>query len=204
MFDLMLVDRTKSLGREAISYRLDTALDDAFSRILRPVWLEGKISITSVFASRMVLDILNICKDGQKFHADMLAMHSYAYSSFGFSQQNDTVQIDEFKWLHEATALIEDSYNILDKIKTHPISKLKMAKLEADRMFPQFSNPPGSGQRLGAEQFDFLKPSQDLDFSVTHSPVLCSSATLKLALKYHTAGISLANQHLSIFFCAHL
>lgn len=57
---------------------------------------------------------------------------------------------------------------------------------------------------LQSVQLNFIRPSLELDFAVTHNLSHSGSRTLKLLILYHKAGLSLANYHMSIFGVAHL
>jgi hypothetical protein len=51
---------------------------------------------------------------------------------------------------------------------------------------------------------DFIRPNDADNFALTHNPMYAGSAMLKIVLDAQTAGLSLANWHLSIFVVAHL
>lgn len=53
-------------GRATLYHRIERWQDDIFSCLIEKVWKEGIVTVQTVFAARVLLDILQVC--GESFH----------------------------------------------------------------------------------------------------------------------------------------
>ncbi|KAI0891925.1 hypothetical protein F4806DRAFT_500504 [Annulohypoxylon nitens] len=199
---------------------------DIFLESFQPMWLQSKLSATTVIAARILLDIIDICKELPRFQKLITYTRLYTSESLehtehvegkkrfdnlaGWNDHNATVSPILLMNNHTKVSPFSVTKSFVQQIGVDPpkrswkdiCDELRCTFREALRDHPGLREE--SIIALQSVQLSFIRPSLELDFAVTHNLSHSGSRTLKLLMLYHKAGLSLANYHMSIFGVAHL
>ncbi|KAI1413630.1 hypothetical protein F5Y13DRAFT_198447 [Hypoxylon sp. FL1857] len=225
LIDLQLPDKARAHAHnEADILLLEPIARDIFLRTLQPVWLEGKLSVTAVFAAQMLLDILDVCSDLPKFSRQLTCANAHVSKplDFGFEAGAKLEFGGELCWPTSGDEIVFTIYKITQSIQMPVLPSIKSQMLRIHQT-PEFSGRENTLPKLegnmerSLEQLNpalcaiykqmnlgLIQPAPADDFAITHNPLYSGSAMLKLLLTYQEAGLTLANHHLSIFIAAHL
>ncbi|KAI1371236.1 hypothetical protein F4677DRAFT_450655 [Hypoxylon crocopeplum] len=223
LLELQLQDKTgecnENIGNTTM---LEPPEKDIFLRTMQPVWLEGKLSVTSVVTSQILLDILDICPDLPRFQKQLSYASTHVSKSLDLTLlPSNTLVTGGLNWPKSGRDIISRIYETLRSIELPTIPLMKNLLLQINhtsKMHTQTSSSPecraksNNDKRLHPDnktnpdqtRIEFIKPSPAEDFVIAHNPLYSGSVMLKLLLEYHEAGLSLTNPHLSIFAVAHL
>jgi hypothetical protein len=96
---------------------LRSAQDDIMTMILRPVWLKGKMSVTTVVTAQVLLYIQEACQSKLPIiHRQLKYAHKYASDSFRFKQLADSRLITEdLNWPTSGVHTIQSTYDLLKR-----------------------------------------------------------------------------------------
>lgn len=205
--------------------------EDGFTFIIRDTWRTGETSVTSIFASRVLLDIAQ--EFGGNFNGtEMLKKENERISKLF---QFEVLKVDGEKYLNtsggvhwmpqDEKAITSIWKHFLVHTKNPPFRRFKELLLEYNEKNPRsgkFStlNELNEEQRRDMENQlqvwglrpspaeqpnpEPIKPNPDLDFAVNHNPLYVGTLLLNIAVLIEEVAISLANRQLSIFSSAHL
>ena len=206
--------------------RVVPMFDDIITATLKPLWQDGKVSTQSVFAARILLDILDIL--GPEFSGErLLSDHAdYAQDLFqlGVNDKAEIVVRDDVKWAvtdqpvltqiqHRLTVHMPGSIWSGEKEKSLTYNKTK--RPEADRdLFKQMITPflkdvkPSLQEQYiaNAQKLDVkpIWPNEDPHFIVNANPLHCGTMILNVCALTEESGIGLVNHNWSVLGVAHL
>lgn len=201
----------------------DVPQDDIVLRMLEPVCLEGKISVSSVLMAQILLDIVDACGEPGRFFKQLKLATQYASSSFQFSQRADgRMSTGDVWWPDTGTPWLTKNYIAINSIevpKWEWIKRLKLQNAPGGKAYAYFNAPawmrnhwdragfkpiPDLQAKLHKLGMKMIRPSSEVDFWRRNNPLFSGAAMLNLLSLYHGAGLSLTNFHLSILVTAHL
>jgi hypothetical protein len=139
ILDYVLLGGWRDLGGEHYTHRSPSelltnrlpAFDDIFSDAMRPVWKEGRVTMRSVFAARVMLDIHEICLnfDGKTLLYDQ-GHRQNEYFEFFIDDQGALDMRSGLRWLPKDMGLVKEIYHRINlQMLTPAISHLKEAHL---------------------------------------------------------------------------
>lgn len=136
LLDLVLADtlkkESKGLGQDAQRYA--PKMEDEFTNSVRPLWTEGRVTVQSVFASRIVLNILDLYKGTPKFYHRLLDAADSTEKSFDFFVDSEGIMDTGggVRWLTKDTGLLMEIYELLRlQIRDTPFQYMKQNMLES-------------------------------------------------------------------------
>jgi hypothetical protein len=98
--------------KEMLQWKLMPLFDDAFTGAMRKVWKDGEITVQSVFAARILLDILDICGPNFKGQKLLIDEGNRAQSIFLFTNDNGVLDTEDgVRWLRKDQDLIQGIYS---------------------------------------------------------------------------------------------
>ncbi|KAK2765534.1 hypothetical protein FQN54_008388 [Arachnomyces sp. PD_36] len=199
--------------------------DDEFTSIIRTIWEKGKISVLAVFASRVLLDTIQVYK------RDFKGMEMLNKENERVSEMFQFTSVGEFLCTGGGVTWTPEDEEVLRSIWEHflvhtgnspPFRRFKELNLENHERNPH--TVPSSladffrqhrlniddplladGSPLTEKVFEgVIEPNPDLDFVVNCNPFYVGTLILNIAVLIEEAGVSLTNHQLSIFTTAHL
>ncbi|KAF4537409.1 uncharacterized protein LTHEOB_1600 [Lasiodiplodia theobromae] len=209
-------------------------VQDGFSKSMERLWTKGEVSAHNVFASRIMLDIIEITSDQPSFHKDLLQMGKHTQRNIEFQIHSDgSLGTGDTRWLTKDQNTIMDIYQLTEMhIPYLPVGEFKKMMMAAnkDNLAPGYSmddappevreaireglrkkgldpdDGPSEEHKRNAKKLDLrpIPPAPEPNFAVTHNPLLCGMMALQLDVLNEEAGVALSNHHLSIFATAHL
>ncbi|KAF9639620.1 hypothetical protein BFW01_g11426 [Lasiodiplodia theobromae] len=209
-------------------------VQDGFSKSMERLWTKGEVSAHNVFASRIMLDIIEITGDQPSFHKDLLQMGKHTQRNIEFQIHSDgSLGTGDTRWLTKDQNTIMDIYQLTEKhIPYLPVGEFKKMMMAAnkDNLAPGYSmddappevreaireglrkkgldpdDGPSEEHKRNAKKFNLrpIPPAPEPNFAVTHNHLLCGMMALQLDVLNEEAGVALSNHHLSIFATAHL
>lgn len=236
LHDLTLADNSlKGFGDRRMASQMreglhNIKLADEFSKSLRPLWKEASVSVLTVFAARLILDISEI-RDNSQPHNAMLEAGKQADKVFGwYVDETGTLDTGDIRWRSADNELMMDTYGQVLQIRQPTFPMLEHMMLEANplsegfdlddaspeikaavrqRMIENGMDPddgPTEEHKQNAQKLNpkMIRPNDDGDYALKHNALMCGTLVLKLATNKKEAGIALANHHMSIFATAHL
>lgn len=227
LLDLQLPDKARKYSTEfkdpnkAMAGMVNPPHEDIFLRTLRPVWAEGKVSVTAVVVAQAILDILDTCKVPQ-FYRHLKYAHQHESESFKFKQlPGRGLSTGDLNWPNSGTQFLMEAFKLMRCVEIPGLPMMKTMMLQVSTtpkmytwdnappqvraiMDPEMRPPPKISAAIASMNLKFIQPAPADDFALVHNPMYSGSVMLKLLLNYHDAGLSLANHHLSIFATAHL
>ncbi|UJO20436.1 uncharacterized protein CLAFUR5_10198 [Fulvia fulva] len=119
LLDIMMVDDSKGMmGRENLDDRGSLPdMQDELARCARELWKSGTVSVHTVFASRVALDILSICgkSDQPAFHRDVIEAARFAHSTIGFEvEANGVLSTGDTRWPQKDSHQLLPLYQLID------------------------------------------------------------------------------------------
>lgn len=146
---------TQAGVRQALeSFGFTLNIDDEISKSLLEVWRPGKVSVHSVFAGQLALNITEIC--GSVFHKQLTEASTSARKVFEFkiNETSSGPQLDtgngNCRWPQQSTPLMLQIYDLIDRdmdlmaSKLFPSLKEDMVKRNTAQSFSMFD---GSGAK---------------------------------------------------------
>lgn len=117
------------------SAQLLPSIQDEFSKSLDGLWAKGDINIHNVFASRIMLDIIETIGNRPKHHDDLLRMAKHAKQDFEFQlYPNGSLGTGETRWLARDKNTLMDAYQLIEKhIPYLPVAEFKKMLMEANK-----------------------------------------------------------------------
>lgn len=210
------------------------AQEDIFLRTMRPLWFKQELSVTTVVMAQIMLDIHHACGPKvPRFYGQLTHSRKYSSDSFDFQVLADGgIKTGGVNWTHSESGNLSKMHTLLRRIEKPGPSMMKGIMMDVkttpkiytwSNTTPEFRKDfrekyggfdenlrPSSelerqvDEAMNNSEWNFIKPSPDNDFLMTHNPLYSGSAMLKLLLDYHHLGLALANHHMSIFLAAHL
>lgn len=198
------VKRLQKQGAQAgdLDFNVFSLIEDSFARSVRPLWEKGIVTVQSVFASRITLDVLDICRGGRSFHQELIEGKDRSQEVFQFF-------VDEYgvldvgggvRWLTKDQALIAG----INALLTHHIANPALPALK--QMMLQ-ANPPTDGfdmdnDNLPPEILEAVKAKWRKEGSVTlasHAPLRATNRRLCYTCERLAISIEASSVILSLF-----
>ncbi|KAI0133331.1 hypothetical protein F4776DRAFT_671349 [Hypoxylon sp. NC0597] len=198
--------------------------EDIFTSTMRPVWKEGNVSVASVVASQIILDILEINDYAPEFHGKLMDFRAYVDESLNFERLEDSTLIaGRLQWPRSSFELIPEIYETLGLIyqarphgprnyipnealtyeNAHPIM-LDSLEDDCEANGIELGSPEELSEKIRAQNLGFIEVASETNFVILQNPLYLGVLAFKLATLYEEAGIVAANAHLSVFTCAHV
>jgi hypothetical protein len=113
--------RNKHTSTSDLHANLLPAFDDIFTDTMRPVWKQGKVTMRSVFAARVMLDILDICPhfDGKTLLHDE-GHRQHEYFEFYVDSEGALDMRSGFRWLARDMNLVMEIYSRIKQQMLEP------------------------------------------------------------------------------------
>jgi hypothetical protein len=137
---------------DTLQWKILPLFDDAFTGAMRKVWKDGEVTLQSVFAARILLDILDICGPNFKGQKLLTDEGNRAQSIFLFT--NDDGVLDTgggVRWLRKDQGLIQEIYSRITIHMLEPIfPSFREYMLAQNPLPPDDVRPPQEElERLG-------------------------------------------------------
>jgi hypothetical protein len=226
LLDLQLLDYNTKLPALYPDTRFSAfglALEDVFITALRPVWTEDYVTVTSVATAQIMLDIHASCKaELPLFYEEFSRTYDFTVKFLGH-EPDPNCQPNERKltWNSSDADRITQNRPFIERIGYPSLPRTKDHMLKFSRR-PQVSRKwtttsdgtpahdlqgclsSETERQPGMAIAHMIQPAAEEDFALSHNPLYSGSAILMLLMECSTAGLDLANHHLSIFAVAHL
>lgn len=177
---------------------------DIFQDSVRPVWKHGIVTLQSVFASRVLLDIHAICP---KFDGENILRKEgeRADKLYGISMAVDgrTQFRYELKWTDHDRDLIFATHHWVRDHMVDP-TFVQFKKSYRKKQKNKARQQKRKGQVVPPASADTVKNHPDPALHINKNPLFCGTLVLSQMVLTERIGLNLANQHLSIFAMAHL
>lgn len=225
--DILRPGLKRSRGREPPA-------EDEFSDSLQKLRKYGEISLWTVFASKIMMDINRILgRDVKRSYQELLVTGSAASKTLDFHVEGDELvpggggecwhvkgadlpqtihDITNF-WIKEAPLASvnamwlanRDPYNEPKSIDELPPDVRKQV-MEQTRAKGFNNDDVLPEHKANAKKLDLrtIKPADDPAFAYNHNPLYCGTLAFNVAVDMEIAGLALANHQLTIFAIAHL
>lgn len=234
--DLVLVDQVKFddfmigklMGGEGAELMRKALLpfDDMLHSSLRCLWNPGCVTVQSVFAAQLILDIHDICgtaTSGLQLLQDAINDHKNRFQFFVDS--NGSIAAKGARWLAQDQDFVMEIHCPLHYSSPFPpwmilknhllgISHLERRKEilpEVDEQIHRWIDahgmiPPSEEEKENADKLNvqLIYPNDELDFLIDHNLLYRGMAMLDLVSMTEKAGVALANGHWAVFGAAHL
>ncbi|KAI1779167.1 hypothetical protein F4818DRAFT_455312 [Hypoxylon cercidicola] len=172
----------------------DARYEDIFLRALRPALGGQNYSTTVVFASRILLDIIETSKNLRKY-ASLL--------TFAGEYVSNSTDPTGSKWpLSEAKTLTAVNQTIR-RIR-HPVITSQKRFYREQYISSGMSQLYSIWAKKEGRELSMIEPAEEDDFLVINDPMFSGSIMLKLLVEYQEAGLALANYHMAIFVVSHI
>lgn len=97
---------------ETLQWKVMPLFDDAFTGAMRKVWKDGEVTLQSVFAARILLDILDICGPNFKGQKLLIDEGNRVQSIFLFTNDDGVLDTEGgVQWLRKDQGLIQEIYS---------------------------------------------------------------------------------------------
>lgn len=233
LIDLLLIQEAKNVGEQHKSkmqsdFSFFSMFEDEFTKGVRSVWTGGGLSVYNVFASRILLDILDVCGKQALFHRQVLDTIENARRTFDFRVEDDTLDTGEVRWLTKDAGLVRNIYQLITHQFIAPAiwkeSYLKHSSIQPPQTIDVYELPaeiraelearlgigpddgPSEEHKANAKRLNLqpILPAVETDFILKHNPLYCGHFALQLVVEIEEAGVALTNHHFSIFAAAHV
>ncbi|KAK3705021.1 hypothetical protein LTR37_013538 [Vermiconidia calcicola] len=215
LIDIALVDEARGhlgeLSKDDHRIRDAFAVDDVLSTHMRKLWTMENITVTSVFAARLWLDIVDLHQGKPDATSILSGEAAQVQDSFEF-HIDSTGALDTgggVRWLKKDDSLPMEVYTIMQQIERPSFHLFKQMMLDQNSNTESESmdiHDPKTPPEIREARLDIkmIRPHENLNFASEYNPFFSGTKALELALKVEDAGVALANHHLSIFATAHL
>lgn len=203
--------------------------DDDFAQIAQELLSKGEVSAHAVFASQVLLDILDICGDQSPAFYETLLEQGKISEHVLTSRVNEDGSWDltQDTWCLEDHQVIDDSWFLIKEhiqAPTFPSIKQRFLQFGHEAQFEievtirksvvatvkrslnldraesgERPNPDAKEKILGP-----IHPSPDANFAMTHNPLYCGTLALRLLTNMEESGVALANNVHTVFSTAHV
>lgn len=225
LIELMKDDHSEILKTTmpGIDERILPGIDDCFTRAVRSVLTTGLVTVESVFASRLLLDILDICGGHFKGREILLDEASCTQSIFQFKKKTRVFAGEGYQWFSGDENLFMKVCQLLNVHIGSPIEAISKKSMfrhfreafesresgseELDPVLLEaYPERPPQNLIENAKKFNIriIRPNKDLHFRTNHNPLYVGSLLFNLTALTEDAGVAFANQQLFIFEIAHL
>ncbi|OTA57920.1 hypothetical protein K449DRAFT_398140 [Hypoxylon sp. EC38] len=198
--------------------------EDIFTSTMRPLW-KGKMTVASIVASQIILDVLEINDYAPAFHEKLMDFHAYAHESLDFGRLEDgqILTARHIKWPQSSINLLLEIYEALLLIRCagpegprenipHEALTYENAHVMVKTLFEcdckkkgiELGSPEELSEKIRAQNLRFIEEAPEPNFAMLQNPLYLGALAFKLAIQYEEAGIIAANAHLSVFTCAHI
>ncbi|CAJ2500220.1 Uu.00g030730.m01.CDS01 [Anthostomella pinea] len=107
---------------------------------------EGKISVTAVVTSQILLDVLDICGIPPQYNRQLMYAHGHSTKSFDFTIVNgDRLKTGGLNWPNSGVEKLSDMYMLMKKIEVPSVQLMKSLLLsvrQTPKMYTWANAPP--------------------------------------------------------------
>lgn len=222
-FDTFKMEKLMGGERAELMKKAAQPFDDVLHSSLRCLWNPGSVTVQSVFAAQLILDIHDICgtaTSGLQLVQDAIN-HMFPFSV----DSNGALDTKEVRWpaedqdvlmeIHRRLQywLIRPPWMVLKEVLLGLSHKKREEEIppEVDELIYRWLDahglsPPSAEENENAEKLNvqFIYPNDEPAFLINNSPLYCGTVLLDLISMTEKAGVALANRHWSVFGVAHV